>query len=614
MSAIYGLWRSEPFGRSSELDSMSAKLSHRGDHDARSLGQCALGTRRWASEHLDATLTEHRPLRVAGDLRLDNRCEILGLVGQALRNSTDLQLVGALFARHGPPCFARLVGDFAIALWDESEKKLYCARDHLGVRPFYYRSAPGRFFAFATEIKALLEFGVPRLNEARIADYLLQDFSDVRATFYSDIYRLKPASYLAVTDCNVQEHSYWQIATGIRAATEREAVSGLKERLEEAVRCRVSDAPRVGVFLSGGLDSATVACLATRNAETHAFSAVFPTVPASDESTFIQTVCRECSAQPHRVVADQVNLFLDPREVYRFHDEPVWAPNSYISWALYAAAKNESVRVVLDGVDGDTVISHGLGHLSDLARSLRWDRFLRETWSLTRNWRSFLSMMVFRGFGSWLPAGAWPVFRVVRSFFTNEDLFASTFAKRVDLRARRRDSICALPLPCEGELQSHLRRIGAGLLPTALETNDQTASVHGVTPRHPFFDVRLVDYCVSLAGDLKLRGGQTRWVLREAMRGVIPELVRTRRKTDLAHAFVRGMATAADSISELLNAPGQLDEYVNMDALRRMFAEFMRDRRPQSGMRLWMPVTLGFWLRYGRANGHNPAREARSAN
>jgi len=269
MSAILGIYYLDcrPVDRM-DLDRMIETLAHRGSDGSgvwndKSVG---LGHRMlWTtpeSLHEQLPLTsKNGDLTITADARIDNRDELLaalGLAAWAHGEITDSELILRAYEHWGDGAPERLVGDFAFAVWDERRQALFCARDHLGVKPFYYHQS-GRVVAFASEVKAL--FTVPavprRLNATRVGDYLGGIFEDQAGTFYRDVCRLPAGHFMVVAPGTARTQSYYRLdpSREIRLRSDDEYADAFRERFTEAVRDRLRSAYPVGSSLSGGLDS-----------------------------------------------------------------------------------------------------------------------------------------------------------------------------------------------------------------------------------------------------------------------------------------------------------------------------------------------------------------------
>ena len=162
----------------------------------------------------------------------------------------DAGLALAAYLEWGEGCVEHFLGDFAFAVWDPRHRRLFCARDHMGMRQLIYHHSPGRFFAFATEPRAILVLPqVPyRINEARIADYLVEELEgiDKTSTFFEEVYRLPPAHTLTVTPEGMRQRRYWALEAGpeLRLASDDEYAEAFLEVFTEAVRCRLARSAR----------------------------------------------------------------------------------------------------------------------------------------------------------------------------------------------------------------------------------------------------------------------------------------------------------------------------------------------------------------------------------
>ena len=406
MSAIVGFYGrdGQPVDRA-DLERMTESLAHRGPDGAGvwHIGPVGLGHRMlWTtpeSLHEQLPLTGKKgDLVITADARIDNRDELitaLGLAQWSHGEITDSELILRAYEQWGEDSPKRLLGDFAFAIWDERRQALFCARDHCGVKPFYYYQS-ARALIFASEIKALLSTReVPRrLNPVRVADYLAGIFEDRTSTLYRDILRLPAGHSMTVRgrESRVQPYCWLDPSREIRLRSDDEYADAFRDQFTDAVRCRLRSAFPVGSLLSGGLDSSSIVGAARRvlaedGRRLHTFSAIFPGLPASDlpkidERPFMEAVLAMSGLTPHYVHADRLSPLSELDRVFWHEDEAFLAPNLYMHWALYRAAHQQSVRTLLDGVDGDTTVSHGLDYLSELAGAGRVRTLGREVMAL----------------------------------------------------------------------------------------------------------------------------------------------------------------------------------------------------------------------------------------
>ena len=212
-------------------------------------------------------------LTISADARIDNREELfarLAIPADQQNAIPDSQLILQAYGKWGRDCAAHLLGDFAFAIWDEGEQRLFCARDHLGHKPLFYHCTNDAFI-FATEMKGLFAAtALPRtLNQSWVADALTVLMADNEYTPYQAIWRLPPAHWFAISAEEFTRETYWRLdpAREICLPSEADYVEAFREKLTEAVRCRVRSVFPIGSELSGGLDSSTVAGLAARQTQ-----------------------------------------------------------------------------------------------------------------------------------------------------------------------------------------------------------------------------------------------------------------------------------------------------------------------------------------------------------
>lgn len=663
MSGIAGFLRRDGAAASPEwISTMSRAIAHRGrDADGiRCDGAVALAQRMsWSTpeslRERQPLSVEHSALCLVADARIDNRDDLRRTLC-GVRLETDADIIAAAYLRWGASCAERLTGDFAFALWDARERRLFCARDHMGVRPFYFFRSD-RIFAFASEIKALLTLPeVPReLDTLQVAAFVEASVEDRERTFYSAVRRLPAAHSLIVGATEFRASRYWeldlqretQFASSAKCAEEFRAV------FAESVRARVRSAYPVSAALSGGLDSSSVVCMAQRLRELESgdslrpLSLVFPSLPEGDrrlidERHYIDSAARAASVEPTFIRADLLSPVDDVDQVLARLDEPYLAPNLYLHWAMYRAASECGARVFLDGLDGDTTVSHGLGRLNTFLRDGDWAGFEREVRAMAMHRRlppdfilmhfglPYMALMARRGeWRSWargsrelsrrfgiprrqllidhglrplLPKLLRTAYRAVRR---REDPQSSLLRPQLAraLQSARDTSVRDDGADAEitrSERESHAAGLAHPGYQLTLEMADKCAATFGVEPRYPFFDRRLIEFCLALPDNEKLDGGWARLVLRRAMDGVLPADVQWRSdKANLSPNFHRTLraspATTFDTDALEVLAP-----FLNVDALRRSAGSYQGGTytlaKSEEGHALFRVHVLSRWL------------------
>ena len=631
MSGICGIFNLDgsPAGRAS-LERMLIRIRHRGPDGqgvwcsgVAGLAQCTLRTTTESIHERQPLLSEQTDLILVADARIDNRSALiksLALVDRGAEEISDGYLISKAYQAWGEDCPQKLDGDFAFAIWDGRQHRLFCARDAAGVKPFYYHLSAHKF-VFASEIKALLaQPDVPRrLNEGRVADYLLWSFEDTRDTFYEDIFRLPPACSLTIGSDGGQPRKYWVLDPDreIHFAKDEEYVQAFREVFYKAVRSRARSAYPLGSALSGGLDSSSIACTARsllieKNClPLKVFSAVFPSYRGQgesniDESYYIDRVLASGGFEPHYVQADKISPLIDPQRLNAVLDEPYFAPTLFLFWGLYNTAQQTGVRVLLDGTDGDRTISHGEAHLADLARAGKWRTLWREADAMAkvRQGSSGASPLVWQyGFRPLVPPALVDFKRRIVSGRVERGaqpnaLVRMDFMQRVGYADRMRASSRSRYLTAR---HKHFQELNSGINALSLELFDKASAAFSVEVRFPFYDRRLMEFCLALPAELKLSRGWTRYILRAAMQGSLPEEVQWRtHKTNLFSAFNKQF-----SVKELptleAKMPGCVDilnDFVNRDELQTVFRRYCSSPadRLADAYTLFGVINLTNWL------------------
>lgn len=642
MSAIAGIYcRNQQEVISDELSKMVEILSHRGPDgfDIWHESSIGLGHRMlWSTPEslLEVLPFTHNHITITADARIDNRSELIPQLGLGARPSeeiTDSEVILAAYEKWGEHCPEELLGDFAFAIWDSPNQRLFCARDHFGVKPLYYYASEA-LFAFATEIKALFCVeGIPRqLNRLRMGDYLLSMFHDTAMTSYQKILRLPPAHRMTISADGVELSSYWQLdaSRSLPPASNEEYAAELREIFTEAVNCRLRSAYPIGSTLSGGLDSSSITCVARdilrqkERAPLHTFSAIFDSMPECDERKYTKPIFEQGGLIPHLVQGNCQTAFENIEKMFWHQDEAFYAPNWFMSWPLYAEINKQGVRVILDGFDGDNAVSEGYGLLSELADAGRWLELTRQVWRLSR-----VSTLPF-WYALWAHFHHYRIrpvinrYRILRrcrkilnkifSVRKQEEntrwdiLLNPQFSEELNIAQRHQEWRKTQGHGGLSERQRQYRNlVMQGTESFALEMTDKTTAAFSIEPRYPFWDKRLIEFCLALPAEQKLHDGWTRVVMRRAMSCIVPDEVRWRQdKTDFSHNLTNSLV---NNRSELLQAETSLcfaEGYISKIAFKEIYHQLLSTPSTQSSRQVWLALSLSLWIRYafGREKQH----------
>lgn len=622
MSGIGGIVRLDGTPVASrDINAMSAAIAHRGGDDNRvwSNGSVAFAhamLRTTAESHTEPQPLIDGSLSIVADVRLDNRAELLSLLGIRNESIGDAAILLAAFRKWDHACLAHIEGDFAFAIWNERDRSLFCARDPFGVKQFVYAERPRKLFAFASEMRALLALDeIPRdVDEKRIANFLAIYFDEPERTFHRAIKRLPGGCFLTLHDGEIATERYWSpehVAPLRLRGADRDAryAEGFREHFVRAVRERMRSAQpsEIGAMFSGGLDSTSIACVArdelrsSGNGPLPVFPWIFSDHMEADERQYQEAVIAEGGMRA--ITLDSAKLNVSPWTDIDalLPDGPVYAPNHYLNNVAAKHAREIGVRIMLDGTGGDSTISRGRGRYHELFFRGRAFTLASELRAMARH----------RGTNESLP----------RLFYANvaAPLMPPSLLAAVQ-RARGRWSPELAPLEIlsprmvslmgavskrspwfVSARNEHVAQLLSPMLAEGLEVLDRSTAIHRVELRFPFFDRRLAEYCVALPADQKLANGYSRIVARHAMAGVVPDKVRWRAGKGqpglhILSALRRDRAALEDLV---LRDRGVLAPYINMDVLRGIYGDFVAERPVsfRTVIQLWSAAILSRWLR-----------------
>src|SRR5687767_9738964 len=479
--------------------------------------------------------------------------------GHQYRTRSDTETIVHAYEEWGDECVHRFRGMFAFGLWDAPRRRLLLVRDRLGVKPLYWAQVGDRVL-FASEIKAILESGLitARANAGVLSEVLATRYTSGTETMFEGIHKLLPGHRLIFEQGHVRVEKYWDLPLdGPDPELERLGERGLIDRfrslLQESVRLRLMADVPLGMFLSGGIDSAAVAALMAREVDRpiDTFSVAFADRQFS-ELDYARKAARAIGATSHEIVIDDHDFFgALPRLIWH-EDEPIAHPSS-VPLHFVSALAREHVKVVLTGEGSDELLA-GYGKYPRALANWRAGAF----WGLAPEpIRQFVT-------GTLIPRLPASVARYAqRSFLamprTPEAMFFDNFAA-IGLRRQRAllgPSIAAAATPqhAYGPSRAYFDAPNGRsttldrLLYTDLKTylvellmkQDQMSMAASIESRVPFLDHRLVEFASALPPRLKLRGFKTKWILREAVRDILPAAILSRPKMGFPVPFASWM-------------------------------------------------------------------------
>ena len=512
---------------------------------------------------------------ITANARIDNRDELFDAlaVSNAERvNLPDSQLILRAYRKWGDECPDHLLGDWAFAIWIPHEHKLFIARDHLGNTSLYY-CRNSRFFAFASSVKGLLAHPAvePCPNELYIGQTLIRRPWHNDSTAYKGIYPILPSHSLTVKGGGVTHRGYWDMENtpDLRLNSDREYLDAFLEVYEEAVRCRLRSHRSIGISLSGGLDSASVAALAARELrERGERLAAFSFVPAysvglrrhlADETPFIEATSRHSgSIDVTYVRAEKMSPLAGIEHGLRIHDSPYGAHgNQYWLVALKEAARRQGIGTLLNGQGGNLTSSwEGMQEerILGLIRNGQWLDLLRYLYA----WRELGDSALWRAVRRQIlkPAIA-PALRRYQRFRAGRDAWMryspinSDFARSLgfadEIPGSKHDpSFHHISCGPTSGLHNSARDIRIKAIERSIYTglgarHAQMGAAFAMYSRDPTVDKRVVMFCLSIPVEQYVRANQSRLLIRRAMEGILPTSVQwnTRRSLQTAELIPR---------------------------------------------------------------------------
>ncbi|MCP9888685.1 hypothetical protein KBY96_12210 [Cyanobium sp. ATX 6A2] len=615
------------------IEGMTSAMAHRGPdgiHHWRrgsvALGHCMLRTTPESLEESQPLTNEGESLVLVMDGRVDNgeelRRELLGR-GAVLRNRSDAELVLRAYETWGEDFPLQLLGEFAVAIWDSKQQRFVLARDHLGVKPFYF-FANKDGLAFASDEEALL--GIPgvsrRLNEDFIAANLLPAFDggDFNRGWLADILKLPAGSTLTAQRSGHRVmRTYWQLEPQeeLQFASQQECVEAFWLVFGEAVQCRMRTLGHPALMLSGGIDSASVAAMAREilpempSRELHTYSVVADDPASCEESRNIQTVCMGFEQQAHWVCVPSLRGTItddDLKDAAWTHAHPVG--NSILLPAMmYLAASRAGHRVMFDGIDGD-LVTHTPGcYVAGILHSSGW----RHAWAHARqasNNNIYLkghSAEVLFARALWrvyAPAAAKSLkYRAgklrIRDPFRGS-LINRDFARKLHLRERiAEQQEQARKISLLSYQERHIHALVPSGLVSGMEGFNAVAARYGVESRHPWSDRRLVEFYLRLPLSNKAHNGWTKSVVRQATASLLGSRVAWHRgKAHLGMTLVHRLMAQnhAHVRSTLQRHDRMISEFVDRQALHTLLPRAEAGTSDDATYDAYAATSLTEWL------------------
>lgn len=606
-------------GTKEELDVMIGAIKHRGPDDGGIFMERGVGLAHARLSIIDVSPLGRQPMSLQdGSVTITFNGEIynyqelrerLVREGCAFRGTSDTEVILWLYKKKGVACFRELTGMFALALYDKEADRLILARDRMGEKPLYWTKQGGTIL-FASELRALMSNArVPKtLEQESVAAYLALDYVPTPYTILKNVFKLEPATLLICTRDGVRKEEYWKPESSPFVGTLRDATGRLGELLQKSVsrELAASDVP-TGVFLSGGLDSSTVAYLAQHSSRTRVktFSIGFSD-PSFDESHYAREVARHLGTDHFEEVLSPTAALELVRDMPEVLSEPV-ADASVLPAMLLSRFARQGVTVALGGDGGDELFAGYPTFQADpfsamyrrLPGKLRAALLLmseqlpasKANFSLSYQLRKFLSSdagddierhLQWLGsfYGSPLQKIAGKGLGDARGY--DAYAYARSCVEGTDIKDRRNQL-----------LYLYARTY---LMDQVLVKVDRASMRYGLETRAPFLDHSVVDFVLSLPYDFKLRRGVTKFILKKFAEHKLPWHIVHRKKKGFGVPMARWLGNELRPLCEELLSPAALAKH---DLFNAQYVEQLKkehlDGKKDNRKELWNLMVFQLW-------------------
>ena len=595
---------------------MTGTMVHRGPDDEGFFTDesVSLGMRRLSIIDLEGghqpITNEDKSVWVVFNGEIYNYRELRGFLekkGHRFATNSDTEVIAHAYEEYGEACVHTLRGMFALALWDRAKARLLLARDRLGIKPLYYWISNG-VLVFGSEIKAILAHPeVPReVNPTALDLYLTLQYVPAPWTMFEGIRKLPPGYLLVWEDREARIERYWDVVflDAPRPVREADAVEALRERLEEAVRLRlIADVP-LGALLSGGVDSSAVVALMAREASgpVKTFTVGFDVGGEYNELEEARTIAKRFGTDHHEIV-------MDPRQAQEWLPKLIWhldeplADRAFLPTFLICRFAREKVKVVLTGEGGDELFAGypryawfraGESLCKGVPETIRTAAIKLAGLTAGERIQRYTRLML-----TDLPLAdrhlAW-----VGNFVPDAKsaLWGPALKGRPRGEAAKELAAAFFPAEKDGSLLHRLMYldIKTWLADDILHKVDKMSMATSLEARVPLLDHKLVEFVATLPAAIKLPGFQTKRLLKEAVKDLVPAEILHRRKhafqVPIAEWFRGGLRELLRAT--LLSADRLRHGFFDAQEVQRLVAEHLEGRRDHNQC-LWNLVCFQLW-------------------
>ncbi|MBK9108424.1 MAG: asparagine synthase (glutamine-hydrolyzing) [Saprospiraceae bacterium] len=460
--------------------------------------------------------------------------EELKSLGHTFRSQSDTEVLLKSYLQWGEHCLQKFIGMFALVIFDKTNKRLFVARDRLGIKPLMYHFNGTRFL-WASEEKQLILSGLvsPLVNEEVMSAFLREvKLFERPESFFSEIQQLPAGSYAFVDANGITVKKYWTLQLGMSNGSLEDSSHKVKELLNDAIRLRLrSDVP-LGIALSGGIDSSSIACLARQMtySEINTFS-VFYEGPKYDERKYIKAVIDQGGFKPSYFTGSTDLSFEEIAKWIYYQDAPTSGASPFSAFQNYKNVKAAGISVLLNGQGGDELFAgypYFLKYyIAQLYQTGQWTHLASNIFQLFKDQGILASTKQIYLASQVLKGSPEKLRKLEYKKYATSELYPGEFIEQ-----KNKSKLIAIqtvdPTAISLE-QSLLAAITRSHLPHMLRWEDRNSMANSIESRVPFLDHRLVEQSFAIPSEFKIHNGVQKYILRKAMRNIVPESILNRK-------------------------------------------------------------------------------------
>jgi asparagine synthase (glutamine-hydrolysing) len=517
--------------------------------------------------------------------------------GHRFQTQSDGEVIVHLYEEYGRSCIPYLRGMFAFAIWDKNKRELFAARDFFGIKPFYYYHDKEKLI-FASEIKSILASGEVKreLSPESFLNYLTFQYVPDPHTMFKEVYKLPPGHWMHVSPGGVKIHRYWEPSFEPEDKPLDTYISELRTALTNSVKNHLQSDVKVGCFLSSGIDSTSIAALMRKEGSVQTFSVGF--AGANNECQIAGRTSAELKTLHHERVIKEEEYFSAVLQSVRYQDEPVADPSAIALYLLSQMAR-EHVKVVLSGEGADELFGGYKIYREPLA--------LRPFDFIPGKLKDLLHAMItafpvnFKG-RNYLLRGFTPL---EERFFGNAKIFTEEFKEGITMFGPPILSSYQNPIEITGEYYqrvAHLDKvtqmqyidINLWLPGNILMKADKMTMAHSLELRVPFLDQEVYQVARTIPAKYRIHAGTTKYILRQAMKGLIPDHIVDRPKLGFPVPLRDRLRGPRGSfVYQTIEAAG-IGDYIKMDPVKGMLDKHIRGEGDYS-RKIWTLYIFAVW-------------------